>query len=267
MATEASRGPAVPTGTAGHSGVLPDRVSGTAAKMTRRGFAGAAGAAALAAAGLTSIGATSASASPEEAFQGTPGPREALRLLMQGNQRWARGMAKHPHQSVQWRWHVAEKQTPFATVFSCIDSRVPPEIVFDRGLSDMFVIRTGAQVLDEQVVLGSIEFGPYSYSSARLMLVLGHQDCGAVSAAIEAIESGCPAPGHIQAVVDALRPAYRAAKPQPGCLADNMTRAQTRLTVQRLKRDPLLCKLIHTDGLLIIGGHYDLRSGLVEIIA
>ena len=75
-----------------------------------------------------------------------------------------------------------------------------------------------------------------------------------------------PAPGHIQAVVDALRPAYHEAKPRRGDLVDNMTRAQTRLTVQRLKRDPVLRKLIETDGLMIVGGHYDLRSGLVEII-
>lgn len=234
--------------------------------MTRRRFAGTAGAAALAAAGLTGAGAARALASPAQAFQGIPGPAEALRLLMEGNQRWAREMARHPHQSAQWRWQVAGGQAPFATVFSCIDSRVPPEIVFDCGLSDMFVIRTGAQALDQQVVLGSIEFGPFSYSSARLMLVLGHQECGAVSAAIKAIEGGSPAPGHIQAVVDALRPAYYAAKPQPGELAENMTRAQTRLTVQRLKRDPLLRKLMGTDGLTIIGGHYALRSGLVEII-
>ena len=236
--------------------------------MTRRKFAGIAGAAGLAAASLTNTGATRAlAASAGQAYQGTPGPREALQLLMEGNWRWSRGMATHPRQSVQWRWHVAGHQDPFATVISCIDSRVPPEIVFDRGLGDMFTIRTGAQTLDEQVVLGSIEFGPFNYSSARLMFVLGHQKCGAVSAAIEVIESGGRAPGHIQAVVDALRPAYHAAKPQPGDLADNMTRAQIRLSVDRLKRDPLLRKLITADGLMIVGGHYDLRSGLVEIIA
>jgi carbonic anhydrase len=154
-------------------------------------------------------------------------------------------------------------QSPFATVICCIDSRVPPEVVFDAGLGDLFAIRTGAQTLDEQVVLGSIEFGPVNYSTAKLMFVLGHQDCGAVSAAIKVIESGGRAPGHIQAVVDALRPAYRIAKPQPGHLLDNMIRAQTRLTVQRLRRDPVLRKL----DLLIVGGRYDLYAGLVEIIA
>ena len=182
---------------------------------------------------------------------------------MAGNLRWARGTPRHPRQSVRWRDHVASHQSPFATVISCIDSRVPPEIVFDAGLGDLFAIRTGAQTLDNQVVLGSIEFGPVNYPTAKLMFVLGHQNCGAVSAAIEVIESGGRAPGHIQAVVDALRPAYRVAKPQRGDLLDNMIRAQTRLTVHRLRRDPVLRKL----DLLIVGGGYDLHTGLVEIIA
>jgi len=73
-------------------------------------------------------------------------------LLMQGNRRWARARAVHPHQSVPWRLHVAEHQEPFANVLSCVDSRVPPEIVFDRGIGDMFVVRTGAQTLDDLVV-------------------------------------------------------------------------------------------------------------------
>jgi carbonic anhydrase len=235
--------------------------------MTRRKLAGIAVTAVLAAASLTDAEGTQAlAASDEQAYQGTPGSREALQLLMAGNQRWSSGRARHPNQSVNRRLQVAGHQDPFATVISCIDSRVPPEVVFDRGIGDMFTIRTGAQVLDEGVVLGSIEFGSFNYSSARLMFVLGHQKCGAIAAAIEVIESGGHAPGHVQAVVDALRPAYYVAKPQPGDLADNMTRAQTRLTVHRLKQDPVLRELMTTNGLTIVGGHYDLRSGLVEII-
>lgn len=99
------------------------------------------------------------------------------------------------------------------------------------------------------------------------MFVLGHQKCGAVAAAIEVIESGGRAPGHIQAVVDALRPAYCLAKPLPGDLADNMTRVQTQLTVYELKQHPLLRELMTTNGLTIVGGHYYLGSGLVQIIA
>ncbi len=112
------------------------------------------------------------------------------------NRRWVRGTARHPRQSPKWRRFLADHQNPFATVVSCIDSRVPPEIVFDCGLGEMFVIRTGAQTLDDQVVLGSIEFGPEFFPSARLMFVLGHQRCGAVGKAIGVIESGGRARAH-----------------------------------------------------------------------
>jgi carbonic anhydrase len=229
--------------------------------MSRRSFAAMAGGAGLLAAGLASGDATDALAASADEASRPIGPKAALRLLMAGNLRWVRGTARHPRQSPKWRRFLADHQNPFATVVSCIDSRVPPEIVFDCGLGEMFVIRTGAQTLDDQVVLGSIEFGPAFFASARLMFVLGHQGCGAVEKAIGVIRSGGRAPGHIQAVVDALRPAYYVAKPQPGCLVDNMVRAQIRLTVQRLKADPLL------GNQLIVGGYYAMASGAVDIIA
>lgn len=194
-------------------------------------------------------------------------PDEALRLLMEGNERWVTGKLEHPHQSVERRLEVASHQDPFAVVFSCIDSRVPPEIVFDRGVGDLFVIRTGAQALDDLVVLGSVEFGPNGYRSARLIVVLGHQGCGAITAAIQSIQSGIPAPGHIQAVVDALRPAYDVAVSQPGDLVENMVRAQVVLTVQRLQTDPLIAELMRNEGLRVVGGRYDLTSGRVDLIA
>ena len=195
-------------------------------------------------------------------------PGEALRLLMEGNQRWATGQLEHPHQSVERRLEVARHQDPLAVVFSCIDSRVPPEIVFDRGVGDLFVIRTGAQALDDLVVLGSVEFGPNGYRSARLIVVLGHEGCGAITAAIQSIQTGVPAPGHIQAVVDALRPAYDAAISQPGDdLVEKMVRAQVVLTVRRLQNDPLIAELIRNEGLMVVGGRYGLVSGQVELIA
>jgi carbonic anhydrase len=195
-------------------------------------------------------------------------PREALQLLMEGNRRWVAGQLEHPHQTIERRLEVAPHQDPFAVVFSCIDSRVPPEIVFDRGVGDLFVIRTGAQALDELVVLGSVEYGPESYSSARLIFVLGHERCGAITDAIKVFQTGNPAPGHIQAVVDALRPAYDVAVSLPGPdLVEKMVRAQVELTVQELKADPLIAKLIEDKGLMVVGGRYGLESGLVELIA
>jgi len=186
---------------------------------------------------------------------------------MEGNQRWVNGQLEHPHQSAGRRHEVAAHQDPLALVFSCIDSRVPPEIIFDRGVGDLFVFRTGAEAMDNQVVLGSVEFGPSGYESSRLIFVLGHERCGAVIAAIAAIQSGQPAPGHIQAVVDALRPAYDVAARLPGDLVENMVRAQVRLDVAELKADPLIAGLIAGHGLLVVGGRYDLTSGAVEIIA
>lgn len=241
----------------------------TGPPVSRRGFVSAAGAtgimaAAVTAAGFAGTGVAQATEIPEHLPET---PAAALKMMMHGNERWVRGKARHPHQSVRWRDEVAPHQEPFATVFSCIDSRVPPELVFDRGLSDFFVIRTGAQTLDAHVVLGSIEFGPNAYPSARLIFVLGHARCGAVLATIDVIKSGQAAPGHIQAVVNALRPAYEVAVRRPGDLVDNMVRAQTRLTVRELRRDHLLHKLIKDEGLMIVGGHYDLDTGRVEIIA
>jgi carbonic anhydrase len=195
------------------------------------------------------------------------GPQESLKLLMEGNQRWVLGRLEHPDQTVERRLALAPHQDPFAVVFSCIDSRVPPEIIFDRGIGDLFVLRTGGQALDDQVVLGSLEFGPVGYEQARLIVVLGHERCGAVIAAIEFIQSGDPVPGHIQAVVDALRPAYEVAVRQPGDLVENMVRAQVALTVDRLKADPLIADLISAHGLVVVGGRYGLESGEVELIA
>jgi carbonic anhydrase len=194
-------------------------------------------------------------------------PQEALKTLLEGNERWMRGELEHPRQTVERRLEVADHQQPFAVIFSCIDSRVPPEIIFDCGLGDLFVIRTGGEALDDMVVLGSPEFGPSGYASARLILVLGHQRCGAITAAIESIQTGVPAPGHITAIVDALRPAYDAAVTQPGDLVENMVRAQVQLTAAALRADPLLAEMVANDGLMIVGARYDLESGAIDLIA
>src|SRR6185437_11915071 len=131
------------------------------------------------------------------------GAWEKLKL---GNEHWVAGKLEHPNQTVERRVQTAKHQDPFAVVFGCIDSRVPPEIVFDTGIGDLFVIRTGAQVLDQGIVLGSVEFGPNGYESARLLVVLGHSECGAVLAAIKAFKTGDMPPDYLSAVVAALEP-------------------------------------------------------------
>jgi carbonic anhydrase len=193
-------------------------------------------------------------------------PSSALKLLIDGNRRWINGHPAHPHHSLGRRRALRDQQHPIATVVSCIDSRVPPELVFDRGIGDLAVIRTGAQVLDEGVVRGSVEFTP-GHLATPLILVMGHQRCGAVEAAIEVIQAGTRAPGHIQAVVDALRPAYALAVKQRGDLIDNMVRAQTKLAVQQIRDDARINKFISHGKLRVVGGYYSLDAGAVSIIA
>ena len=217
------------------------------------------------------LGAAAAIAAPDvpsggPALAATEGPRQALKLLIEGNRRWVSGTATHPHQSTARRVELRHVQHPFATVFSCIDSRVPPELVFDRAIGDLAVIRTGAQVLDEGVVLGSVEFTP-NHLHTPLIVVMGHQRCGAVDAAIHTIQHGGTAPGHIQAIVDALRPAYDVAITQSGDLVDNMVRAQTKLTVDRLRHDPLIEEFIRRGELTVVGAYYSLDTGAVSMIA
>ncbi len=191
-------------------------------------------------------------------------PEAALERLLAGNERFAAGMAQDPNQSIVRRTLVAGGQRPFATIFSCVDSRVPPELVFDRGLGDLFVIRTAGHVIDN-AVLGSLEFG-VAELGIPLLMVLGHEKCGAVNATIEAIEQQMPAPAQIGTLVEAITPAVEAAHGQSGDLLDNAIRANTRLVVEQLVNTPILSAAVANGQLLIVGGRYDLDTGKVEMV-
>jgi carbonic anhydrase len=169
-------------------------------------------------------------ADPTHADQPIVPPAEAMSRLKEGNRRYRSGNQQHPHESSEERTHMATasyenlgmtaaeaatrraelktSQHPFAIVLSCSDSRVPPEIVFDQGLGDLFVIRVAGNVIDDQS-LGSIEYAA-DHLAVRLIVVLGHQRCGAVKAARETIAAKTEAPGHIQSLVTAIQPAVEA---------------------------------------------------------
>jgi carbonic anhydrase len=156
---------------------------------------------------------------------------------------------------------VAARQDPFATIVSCIDSRVPPETVFDQGIGYLFAVRTGAQVIDG-LVAASVEYGPLE-NGTPLIVVLGHERCGAVTAAVRAIQGGGHLPGHLDAIVARLRPAYRAASGTSGDLVARVVRAQIRKTVTALAHDGPLAGLVSSGDLGIVGACYDLDTGLV----
>ncbi len=217
------------------------------------------------------------SASPARpAETALPSPQEALQRLMEGNQRFVANRRLEPNQSPERRIALAHSQQPFATILGCVDSRVPPELVFDRGLGDLFVIRTAGEVVDE-AVLGSIEFGSLELK-IPLIVVLGHERCGAIKASIEALEShggkshgkkGKPSaePGDIGYLVNSLKPAIEKAHSWGmGDLAENAMRANVSLTVQRLKKSPVLSAAVESGRLRIVGARYDLDSGAVEVL-
>ncbi len=131
-------------------------------------------------------------------------PAEAWSALIEGNDRFVRGAMDHPSQSIEQRAALSASQHPFAVVFGCSDSRVAAEIIFDQGLGDVFVVRTAGHVLDTTVI-GSIEYG-VEVLGASLVVVLGHDSCGAVAAATAALTTGEMPRGFVRAIVDRVIP-------------------------------------------------------------
>ncbi len=185
----------------------------------------------------------------------------ALAKLMDGNRRFVAGRHENSSRSPERRAELTQTQKPSAIIVSCSDSRVGPEVVFDQGLGDIFVIRTAGEVLDAPG-LGSIEYA-VEHLGSPLILVLGHERCGAVSAAVA---SG-HAPGHINALVSAIRPAVEETKGQPGDHVDNAVRANVRRVVRQLKNSqPILAEFSHAGKVKIVGAYYDLDTGAVVMV-
>jgi carbonic anhydrase len=188
-------------------------------------------------------------------------PDQALARLTEGNGRYVSGQMHHPNASGDRRAELAKGQHPFAVVLGCSDSRVPPEIVFDQGLGDLFVIRDAGNTLDNEV-LGTIEYA-VEHLGSRLIVVLGHEGCGAVIAAV----GGGAVPGHIKTVTDAIAPAYRESKSQPGDKVHNCVLANARRSARRLRvTAPILKHLAEKGELKVVAADYDIATGKVEFL-
>ena len=214
------------------------------------------------AAGAGLIGASS----PAVASAGTGGPpttpSAALDSLIAGNRRFAGGRARHPHQSQADLRRVAAGQHPFVITLGCADSRVPAELLFDQGLGDIFDNRVAGNVVDD-LLLGSIEFAVEEFG-VPLIVVLGHERCGAITATIDAIESGGTAPGSIGAIVDAIRPIIEPVLHDPGDKVENAVQANIRGQAALLRsRSEILSEKVRSGHLQIIGARYDLDDGRV----
>ncbi len=185
--------------------------------------------------------------------------QEALNLLKEGNARYVRGELKHPHTDASWRDSLQEGQHPFAVILSCADSRVVPELAFDQGLGDLFVIRVAGNIAKEKVI-GSIEYA-VKYLGSKLVVVMGHEKCGAVNASLGDTDPG----GHIGAIIEKIKPAVYMAKRMKGDLLTNSIKVNAQIVAEELKESkPILIDSVKAGGVKIVSAYYKLATGEVE---
>ncbi|MEH2456042.1 carbonic anhydrase [Nostoc sp.] len=185
-------------------------------------------------------------------------PDKALQELLDGNERFVNRKRKNPHQTYSRLVEVAKGQKPFASVLGCADSRVPSEIVFDQGLGDLFVCRVAGNIATREEI-GSLEFGSLVLGS-KIIMVVGHERCGAVDAAIK----GAEVPGQIGSLLEAIKPSVESSKGKSGDKIENACKANVLVQVEKLKSSPVLSELINAEKLKIVGVYYDLDTGRIS---
>ena len=191
---------------------------------------------------------------------------QALERLMAGNKRYVEGSAEHPVHFHDVEKALVSGQNPYATILGCADSRVSPEHCFDESLGDLFVIRTAGNYLTSDIV-ASIEYS-VAVLKTPLIMVLGHESCGAVKASIEAVDAHKDFPGHIQLMASAIAPAVRAVNDTSSNRLLNVTKANVIKNVERLRvKTPVIDAYHDEKKIRIVGGIYHLKTGVVEIIA
>lgn len=188
---------------------------------------------------------------------------QARRLLREGNERFMRGQLSIKDLGANRRKELTVKQEPFAVVVCCADSRVPPEIVFDVGLGEIFVVRAAANIVDA-VGLGTVEF-VVEYFDLPLVVVLGHEKCGGVTAVVE----GWSTPGSMSAIVEEIRPLVSQAQKAVGCcdVVEAITEMHVAKTLERIEASPVLKARRERGDLDIVSAIYRLESGRVEWLA
>jgi carbonic anhydrase len=191
-------------------------------------------------------------------------PATAWKALQEGNERFVAGKPAHPSQSVEHRAGLADYQRPTAVVFGCADSRVAAEIIFDQGLGDMFVVRTAGHVIDS-AVLGSIEYA-VTVLEVPLIVVLGHDSCGAVQATLEALDDGVIPRGYVRDLVERVTPSILTGRREGLSQVDEFEAHHVRETAaQLLTRSTAILERIPSGELAIVGVTYHLADGRVAL--
>ncbi|MFZ3566205.1 carbonic anhydrase [Streptomyces sp. BH097] len=195
-----------------------------------------------------------------------PTPDEAFAMLLDGNRRFVTGTPGHPNQDAARRTEIAPGQNPFAVLFGCSDSRLAAEIIFDQGLGDMFVVRTAGHVVGSEV-LGSIEYG-VAVLGCPLVVVLGHDSCGAIAAAKDAADGGRAPAGFVRDVVERVTPSVLAARAAGRGRDEEILHEHIRHSVDLLlDRSRVLSEQVAAGRLAVVGLSYRLADGTARLVA
>jgi carbonic anhydrase len=220
---------------------------------------------------LASVGFTTAAASlvAETYAPGHSFPQsaaEALARLQEGNQRFAEGKTRHAHESADWRKHLVGDQKPFATILGCSDSRVPIELVFDQGFGDLFIVRVAGNVIAADVV-GSLAYA-VAHLATPLIVVMGHQGCGAVTAAVRALEAPTQEPSSIKALLELIEPGLPMDLPgdTPEQRIEAAVEANVRWSIKQLAQLPEAREAMAEDRFRLLGAVYELTTGRVRFL-
>jgi carbonic anhydrase len=226
----------------------------------RRAFVGGMAAGVVAAAAIPARAPRAADPAPKTALT----PDQALRLLKEGNEQFRMDAPFRGVQGRERRLELARGQAPFCVLVGCSDSRVPPELLFGRGLGELFIIRNAGNTVDT-AALGSVEYG-VGVLGCPLVVVLGHESCGAVAAAVEVVEKNAAFPGVIGEMIQPIIPAVLAARRSPGgTTLDAAVVANAKRVAARLKtQSPVVQEAVRQDKLKIVAARYDLAAGHVD---
>ena len=188
--------------------------------------------------------------------------KEAIQKLKDGNKRFIKNQAQHPDESIERKKEMLKGQHPFVVILSCSDSRVPPELIFDQGLGDIFEIRNAGNVLNEHVI-GSIEYA-VMHCGVKLIVIMGHQDCGAIAATL----SGISETKYIQALEDSIKPAIEDCKKEGLEInSDNVVKAHVMQDINELlSQDTQLVEYMKEHNVKIVPAYYHLDTGKVDFL-
>lgn len=211
----------------------------------------------------TSLAGPSPAPSPAPSPTFVPAP-EALRRLKEGVARFEAGKTRHPHSEMGWRSTLKHTQHPFATIVGCSDSRVPPELIFDQGFGDLFIVRVAGNVMTTDVV-GSLEYAHY-HLSTRLVVIMGHEGCGAVTAAVDARAGRHSEPAAIETLIGLISPGLESLErnQERDRLISRAVETNVRYTYDQLRNRPRIKALMAQGKLTLVGAVYEVETGRVR---